>query len=242
MHELFTLENLIALLTLTALEVVLGIDNIVFLAILSGKLPPHQRARARRIGLFLAMIMRVLLLLSIRWVMGLTTPLFTVTSLAISGRDVILLAGGLFLIGKSVHEIHDKMEGAGAHAPGAPRAAAASFVGIVAQIAVIDLVFSLDSVITAVGMANRISIMIAAVVVAILIMMAFAEAVSGFVERHPTIKMLALSFLLMIGVMLLAEGLHHHINRGYIYFAMAFSLFVEVLNIRSHRRPAAPAP
>jgi predicted tellurium resistance membrane protein TerC len=241
MHDLFTLENLIALLTLTALEVVLGIDNIVFLAILSGKLPPEKRARARRIGLSMAMIMRVLLLMGIKWVMGLTEPLFAVVAQKVSGRDLILLAGGLFLIGKSVREIHERMEGAAAHGEAGPRAVAVSFAGVVTQIALIDLVFSLDSVITAVGMANRLSIMIVAVIVAILIMMAFAGAVSDFVERHPTIKMLALAFLLLIGVMLIAEGLHHHINRGYIYFAMAFALFVEFLNIRTTRRPHAPA-
>ena len=231
---LLTTENLIALLTLTSLEIVLGIDNIVFLAILTGKLPQHQRAYARRLGLGLAMIMRVLLLLGIKWIMQLTTPLFSVLGHAINGRDLILLLGGLFLIGKATHEIHVKMEGHSDEKITAGKAAA--FGAIVAQIVVIDLVFSLDSVITAVGMAQHIEIMIAAVVVAILIMMWFAEGVSNFVERHPTIKMLALSFLLLIGVMLVAEGSGKHIERGYVYFAMGFSLFVEMLNIKTTRK------
>jgi predicted tellurium resistance membrane protein TerC len=235
MENLFTVENLIALLTLTALEIVLGIDNIVFLAILSGKLPAHQQARARRIGLSLAMFMRIGLLLGIKWIMGLTAPLFAVFGHEISGRDLILLAGGLFLIAKSTHEIHEKFEGPHDGSPTDVRKGA-GFAVIVAQIVAIDLVFSLDSVITAVGMAQHIEIMIAAVVVAVFIMMVFAEPVSRFVDRHPTIKMLALSFLLLIGVMLLAEGFDKHVDRGYIYFAMAFSLVVETLNIKTTRK------
>jgi predicted tellurium resistance membrane protein TerC len=239
MSELFSFENLIALLTLTAMEIVLGIDNIVFLAILSGKLKPEQRVRARRIGLGLAMIMRILLLLAIKWVMGLTTPLVSLGAHGVSGRDLILLAGGLFLIAKATHEIHEKLEGGEHHVEG--RGGRAAFGPVVAQIVVIDLVFSLDSVITAVGMASRIEIMIIAVVIAVLIMMWFAGAVSAFVERHPTIKMLALSFLLLIGIMLVAEGCHRHIERGYVYFAMAFSLFVEMLNIRASKAHARKA-
>jgi len=236
MMELFTVENLIALLTLTSLEIVLGIDNIVFLSILTGKLPVEDRKKAQQIGLALAMIMRILLLLCIKWVMGLNQPLVTLFGHGISGRDLILLLGGLFLLAKATHEIHEKLEGAH-HAEAVTAAKAkASFGAILAQIVAIDIVFSLDSVITAVGMAKHIEIMIAAVVIAVIVMMIFATPVSTFVERHPTIKMLALSFLLMIGVMLVAEGFHKHIERGYVYFAMAFSLFVEVLNIRSTRK------
>lgn len=236
MMELLTVENLIALLTLTSLEIVLGIDNIVFLSILTGKLPVEDRKKAQQIGLALAMIMRILLLLCIKWVMGLNQPLVTLFGHGISGRDLILLIGGLFLLAKATHEIHEKLEGAH-HAEAQTAAKArASFGAILAQIVVIDMVFSLDSVITAVGMAQHIEIMIAAVVIAVGVMMIFATPVSTFVERHPTIKMLALSFLLMIGVMLVAEGFHKHIERGYVYFAMAFSLFVEVLNIRSTRK------
>ena len=240
MEHLLSMENLIALLTLTALEIVLGIDNIVFLAILTGKLPEHQRARARRIGLSLAMFMRIGLLLAIKWIMGLTAPLFGLFGHDFSGRDLILLVGGLFLIAKSTHEIHEKLEGPAEHGPQAGGRAAA-FGAIVAQIVAIDLVFSLDSVITAVGMAKHVEIMILAVIIAVFIMMAFSGAVSAFVERHPTIKMLALAFLLLIGVMLLAEGFDKHVERGYIYFAMAFSLGVEMLNIRARRKSGGPA-
>lgn len=236
--SLMTFENLAALLTLTSLEIVLGIDNIVFLAILTGKLPAHQQARARRVGLLLAMCMRIALLLSIKWVMGLTEPFVTLAGHAVSGRDAILLGGGLFLLGKATFEIHEKVEGA-PHGAAQPKAMARSFAAILLQIVAIDIVFSLDSVITAVGMAKHIEIMVAAVVVAVLVMMVFAEGVARFVEHHPTIKMLALAFLLMIGVMLVAEGFHKHFDRGYVYFAMAFSLFVEVLNIRATRRAAA---
>jgi predicted tellurium resistance membrane protein TerC len=237
--ELLTTENLIALLTLTALEIVLGIDNIIFLSILTGKLPTEDRARARRIGLMGAMLMRIGLLLALSWVMRLTTPLFTLPVLekSISGRDLILLVGGLFLIAKSTWEIHDKLEGATHGAAGGK--ARVSFASIIVQIMLLDIVFSLDSVITAVGMAQHVEIMIAAVVVSVLVMLVFARAVGEFVERHPTIKMLALSFLILIGVMLVAEGFGKHIEKGYVYFAMAFSLGVEMLNIRL-RRQAAP--
>jgi len=229
MSELLTLENLIALLTLTGLEIVLGIDNIVFIAILTGKLPANQQNKARRLGLLLAMGMRIALLLGISWVMGLTRPLFEVFEHGFSGRDLILLVGGLFLIGKSTYEIHDKLEGA-THAQKASKRK--SFSSIIVQIMALDLIFSLDSVITAVGMVNRVSIMIAAVIVAVGVMIVFAGAVSRFIEKHPTFKMLALSFLLLIGVMLTAEGLGQHVNKGYIYFAMAFSLVVELLNVK----------
>lgn len=234
MHEWLNAENVMALLTLTSLEIVLGIDNIVFIAILTGKVEPARRAFVRTVGMGLAMVMRILLLLGIKWIMQLTEPLFAVAQHPVSGRDLILLLGGLFLLAKATYEIHDKLEGH-EHATGAARAHA-SVPAILAQIIAIDLVFSLDSVITAVGMAKEISIMITAVVIAVLVMMLFAGAVSSFVERHPTIKMLALSFLLLIGMMLVAEGMGRHIERGYIYFAMAFSLFVEILNIRTMRK------
>ncbi|MCE9626035.1 MAG: TerC family protein [Deltaproteobacteria bacterium] len=236
MAELFTVENLIALLTLTGLEIVLGIDNIVFIAILTGKLPPEKRGKGRKLGLFLAMGMRILLLLGISWVMGLTRPLFEVLGHSFSGRDLILLVGGLFLIAKATYEIHDKLEGA-EHADAGT--AAKSFAATIVQIMFLDIIFSLDSVITAVGMAQHVPIMIAAVVIAVGVMILFAGAVSKFIEQHPTFKILALSFLLLIGVMLTVEGVGQHINKGYIYFAMAFSLFVEVLNIKLHK-PGKP--
>jgi predicted tellurium resistance membrane protein TerC len=226
----------IGLLTLTVLELVLGIDNIVFISILSGKLPADQQKKARLIGLSLAMLMRILLLLSITWVMGLTRPLFTIASFQVTGRAIILVAGGLFLLVKSTHEIHDHMEGEEEHR-GAR--AMASLFAVLVQISLLDIVFSLDSVITAVGMVDEIAIMIIAVIVAVIVMMIFANPVSGFVERHPTIKMLALSFLLLIGVNLIAEGLGLHIPRGYTYFAMAFSLFVEMLNLKIRSRKRA---
>ena len=237
MSDLLTAEHIVALLTLTSLEIVLGIDNIIFIAILTGRVEARVRARVRTVGMAVAMLMRIGLLLGIKWIMQLTAPLFTVAAHDISGRDLILLAGGLFLLAKATHEIHEKIEGA--PQGGGPVRAASSTAAVLAQIVAIDLVFSLDSVITAVGMAQRIEIMVAAVVIAVLVMMAFAGGVSRFVERHPTIKMLALAFLLMIGVMLVAEGMHRHIERGYIYFAMAFSLFVEMLNIRTTRRQAS---
>ena len=235
-------EAWISLLTLTVLEIVLGIDNIVFISIISGKLPQHQQKRARRIGLALAMITRVLLLLSISWVMTLTSPLFSIgewfgleegdlfEKLKISGRDIILIVGGLFLIYKSTTEIHEKVEGHGAEVVKTPKII--SFSRVIIEIIILDVVFSLDSVITAVGMADHIEIMIAAVVIAVLIMLVSAESISNFVNHHPTVKMLALSFLLLIGISLIAEGLDQHIPKGYIYFAMAFSVFVEVLNLR----------
>jgi predicted tellurium resistance membrane protein TerC len=228
--ELLTSENLIALATLTGLEIVLGIDNIVFISILTGKLPEHQRPGARRIGLLLAMFMRIALLFAISWVMGLTATLFTVWDHAFNGRDLILLFGGLFLVAKATWEIHDKLEG-GTREHGAATKAA-SYGAILVQIMLIDMVFSLDSVITAVGMAKHVEIMITAVVISIGVMMAFAGPISNFVERHPTMKMLALSFLLLIGVVLIADGFGQHVSKGYIYFAMAFSLVVEIMNIR----------
>jgi predicted tellurium resistance membrane protein TerC len=226
----------IGFVTLAVLEIVLGIDNVVFISILAGKLPEEQRARARRLGLGLAMILRVLMLLSISWIVRLTAPLFTVFGEEISGRDLVLLVGGLFLLAKATHEIHGKLEG---EEGGGSVRVAPSFSSVIVQILLLDIVFSLDSVITAIGMVQQIGIMIAAVVVAVAFMMAFAGAISGFVERHPTVKMLALSFLLMIGVMLIAEGLDHHIPKGYVYFSMAFSVFVEALNIRL-RKVARP--
>jgi predicted tellurium resistance membrane protein TerC len=221
--------SLIALLTLTVLEIVLGIDNIIFISILAGKLPKDQQNKARLIGLSLAMITRILLLFSIVWIMRLTLPLFTVLGQEISGRDIILIAGGLFLLAKSTFEIHDKLEGEEGHISAK---AAKSFGSVIVQILLLDVVFSLDSVITAVGMANNIVIMILAVVIAVGVMMASSKSISDFVEKHPTVKMLALSFLLLIGVSLIAEGLEQHIPKGYIYFAMAFSIFVEMLNLK----------
>jgi predicted tellurium resistance membrane protein TerC len=227
----FSPEAWIALLTLTALEIVLGIDNIIFISILAGKLPVHQQARARFLGLALAMGTRIVLLLSIAWIMRLTAPLFTVIGQEVSGRDLILLLGGLFLLWKATREIHDRLEGP-THEQYDTRTAA-SFGGVLFQIALLDIVFSLDSVITAVGMASEIWVMVAAIIIAVAFMMFTAGAVSGFVERHPTIKMLALSFLLLIGMTLVAEAFEQHIPKGYIYFAMAFSVFVEVLNLRA---------
>jgi len=236
MAELFTSENAIALLTLAGLEIVLGIDNIVFISILVAKLPAERQAAARRIGLLLAMGMRIALLLAISWVMGLTQPLFAILEHAFTGRDLILLVGGLFLVAKATWEIHDKLEGA-EHVRGTVKAA--NFGQILAQIMLLDVVFSLDSVITAVGMAGDVRIMIAAVMIAVLVMMVSARSISAFIEKHPTMKMLALSFLLLIGVVLIADGFGQHVSKGYIYFAMAFSLFVEILNIRI-RRPIEP--
>jgi predicted tellurium resistance membrane protein TerC len=234
MMELLTAENLIALATLTTLEIVLGIDNLVVIAILTAKLPAEARARARRIGLVAAMAMRIGLLLTLSWVMGLTGELFSVADKGFSGRDLILLVGGLFLIAKATHEIHNKLEGPEEH-PQAERRIHASMASVIAQIMAFDLVFSIDSVITAIGMANAVWVMVLAIVIAVGTMLVFANPVGDFVERHPSIKMLALSFLILIGVMLVAEGMGQHINRGYVYFAMGFSLFVEVLNLRSRR-------
>jgi predicted tellurium resistance membrane protein TerC len=226
-------QGWIALATLAALEVVLGIDNIIFISILSGKLPAAQQEKARKIGLMTAMLGRIGLLFSLVWIMRLTTPLFSFLGHGISGRDLILIAGGLFLMTKSTHEIHEKLEGeegeASAKVP-------PSFSGVILQILILDIVFSLDSVITAVGMVSQIGIMITAVILSVGFMMFFSGAISDFVHRHPTLKMLALSFLLLIGLTLVAEGLGQHIPKGYVYFAMAFSVFVEALNLRSKRR------
>jgi predicted tellurium resistance membrane protein TerC len=227
----------IALATLTALEVVLGIDNVVFISILASKLPAAKQSKARRLGLLLAMGTRIALLFAITWVIRLTAPLFGVFGQEISGRDLILIAGGLFLLAKSTHEIHDKLEGESGRTT---KRIPPSFASVLVQIMLLDIVFSLDSVITAVGMVDEIAIMIAAVVIAIGFMMLFAEPVSTFVERHPTVKMLALSFLLLIGMVLIAEGLDQHIPKGYIYFAMAFSVFVETLNLRLKRTKQPP--
>jgi predicted tellurium resistance membrane protein TerC len=218
----------IALATLTFLEIVLGVDNIIFISILSGKLPPDQQPRARQLGLLGAMGTRVLLLLSLSWIIRLTTPLFTIGQ-DISGRDLILILGGLFLIGKSTYEIHDKLEGEEGHAS---KRVPASFTSVIVQIMLLDIVFSLDSVITAVGMVDVLWVMIAAVMIAVGIMMISAEPISTFVHKHPTVKMLALSFLLLIGLSLILEGFDHHIPKGYIYFAMGFSVFVEMINLR----------
>jgi predicted tellurium resistance membrane protein TerC len=228
-------EGWIALLTLTVLEIVLGIDNIVFISILAGKLPKADRERARRTGLFLAMFIRVALLFSITAVMRLTAPLFEAAGQEISGRDLILIAGGLFLLAKSTHEIHGSLEGEEGH--GSAKAAA-SFGGVIVQILMLDVVFSLDSVITAVGMAEEIVIMVLAVVIAVLIMLVASGPLGAWVERHPTVKMLALSFLLLIGVSLIGEGFDQHIPKGYIYFAMGFSVFVEMINLRVRAKSA----
>lgn len=238
MTELFTPENAIALLTLASLEIVLGIDNIVFISILTSKLPKAQQAMARQLGLGLAMLMRIALLFAISWVMGLTKTLFAAFDLQFSGRDLILIGGGLFLLGKATFEIHDKLEAAAK--PGNPAGARLTMASVLVQIAVLDMVFSLDSVITAVGMAKSLAVMVTAVVIAVVVMMVFAGAISRFIERHPTMKILALSFLILIGVVLVLEGVGHHIQKGYIYFAMAFSLGVEVLNIRIRKpKPVA---
>jgi predicted tellurium resistance membrane protein TerC len=240
MTELLTSpEAWISLATLAAMEIVLGIDNVVFLTILAGKLPADQQPKARKLGLAFALVTRLGLLFAITWVMGLTKPLFALFGHGFSGRDLILLGGGLFLIGKATFEIHDKLEVR--HEAHAPKVSAGgAFVSVILQIGLLDIVFSLDSVITAVGMAQHLEIMIAAVVVAIGVMLAFAGAIGAFVERHPTIKMLALSFLILIGVMLVADGMGKHIERGYVYFAMAFSLTVELLNMRMRRANEAP--
>ncbi|MCZ4223865.1 TerC family protein [Pedobacter rhodius] len=249
MDFLSTPEAWISLITLTVLEIVLGIDNIVFISILSGKLPANQQKKARQLGLGLAMITRVLLLLSLAWIMTLTSPLFNIGSwiginsgewfekLAISGRDLILIGGGLFLIYKSTHEIHDRLEG---EEDEEGKTKPISFWATIIQILLLDVVFSLDSVITAVGMAEHIEIMIAAVVIAVIIMLFSSGAISAFVNDHPTVKMLALSFLLLIGVSLLAEGLDQHIPKGYVYFAMAFSVLVEMLNLKMKKNSKKP--
>lgn len=237
MEWFLNVEIWLALLALTAMEIVLGIDNIIFISIIAGRLPAAQQPRARTVGLFLAMFTRIGLLFSLTWIMRLTEPLFSVFGTAISGRDIILILGGLFLLAKATREIHHKLEG------GAERAVllrGPSFTIVVLQIMVLDIVFSLDSVITAIGMTDILGVMIAAVVVAVIFMMISMNAISDFVHRHPTIKMLALSFLLLIGVSLILDGAHQHVPKGYIYFSMAFSVFVEMLNLRL--RKAAPAP
>jgi predicted tellurium resistance membrane protein TerC len=240
MFEAFTTaQGWISLATLAAMEIVLGIDNIVFLTILAGRLPEEQQPRARKIGLALALGTRILLLFAISWLMGLTRPLFAILGHDFSGRDLILLLGGLFLIAKATHEIHDKLE-VKHEAEGGAKAAAASFGMVLAQIALLDIVFSLDSVITAVGMVGQLEIMVAAVVLSVAVMLFFAGPVGSFVNRHPTMKMLALSFLLLIGVLLVAEGMGRHVPKGYVYFAMAFSLGVELLNMRARRTQGAP--
>ncbi len=223
----------IGLLTLTALEIVLGIDNIVFISIVAGRLPDKSQKKARLLGLALAMIMRVLLLLTLSWIMRLTEPLFAVGTFGVSGRALILIAGGLFLLAKSTREIHHRIEGGDKHGTGAIRA---SFSAVLLQIALLDAVFSLDSVITAVGMVDEIAVMIVAVILAVAVMMIFAEPISRFIDRHPTMKMLALSFLLLIGVNLIGEGVGFHIPKGYTYFAMGFSLLVEMLNLKMRKR------
>lgn len=256
-ETLLTTENLIALVTLTAIEIVLGIDNIVFIAIVTGKLPESQRAKVRNLGLLLALVLRIALLFMITWIMGLTKPLFTALGRPISGQSLILIVGGLFLLAKATYEIHHRVEGQGdGHGKAGPestidvaaaggkaalKAATVSAPMIIAQIIMLDLVFSLDSVITAVGMAKAIPVMIVAVIIAVGVMISAAGAISRFVEKHPTIKMLALAFLVLIGVMLIAEGIGEHIKKGYIYFAMAFSLAVEMLNIRASRKKPALA-
>jgi predicted tellurium resistance membrane protein TerC len=226
-------ELIVALITLTVLEVVLGVDNVIFVSILSGKLPKAQQKRARRLGMLAAMGMRIALLFSITWIARLTTPLFAVMGQPVSGRDLILIVGGLFLLAKATYEIHDRLEGESGQASGRT---AASFSAVITQVMVLDIVFSLDSVITAIGMANDLRVMVAAVVLAVLVMLAAAEPISAFVEEHPTIKVLALSFLLLIGVSLVADGLGQHISKGYIYFAMGFSVFVEMINIRVRKK------
>jgi len=230
-------ETWIAFLTLVALELVLGVDNVIFISILAGKLPQNQQQSARRTGIMLAVVTRILLLLSLSWIIGLTEPLFSLFGFEISGRDLVLLAGGLFLLWKSVNEIHQKLEGEEGRANAKVGAA---FWSVIIQIMLLDVVFSLDSVITAVGMVDELAIMVAAVVIAAVVMVFTATPLANFVERHPTIKMLALSFLLLIGFTLIVEGLHQHIPKGYIYFAMGFSVLVEMLNLRLRRVTEAP--
>ncbi|HVG83995.1 MAG TPA: TerC family protein [Vicinamibacterales bacterium] len=230
MEALLNADALIALVTLTVLEVVLGVDNVIFISILAGKLPAEQQDRARRVGLLAAMGMRIALLSSLAWIVRLTAPLFTLLGQEISGRDLILLGGGLFLLTKATREIHDKLEGEEGHVSAR---VAPSFVAVIGQIMLLDIVFSLDSVITAVGMADDLVVMVLAVIIAVGIMMLSSRSIGGFVNQHPTVKVLALSFLLLIGVSLVAEGLDFHIPKGYIYFAMAFSVFVEMINLRA---------
>ena len=237
MESLLDPQIWIALLTLTALEIVLGIDNIIFISILSAKLPEDQQDRARQVGLILAMLMRIALLFSLSWLAGLTEPLFTIFGFEVTGRAIILIGGGLFLLGKATYEIHDKLEGQAGHSSAA---VPATFGAVIIQIVLLDIVFSLDSVLTAVGMVNEIWVMVTAVVIAVLIMLVASGPISRFVNARPTLKMLALSFLLLVGVSLIAEGLDFHIPKGYIYFAMFFSLFVEFLNLRLRKPDVEP--
>ena len=237
MEWIFNPQPWIGLLTLTVLEIVLGIDNVVFISIMAGKLPPTTQARARRAGLALAMILRILLLLSLTWIMGLTEPFLSIFGFEVTGRAVILMGGGLFLLAKSTREIHNKLESADEHSAARSRS---SFLSVLVQILLLDIVFSLDSVITAVGMVDQVAVMIAAVILAVVVMIVFAGMISAFVERHPSLKMLALSFLLLIGVNLIAEGLGFHIPKGYTYFAMGFSVFVEMLNLKMRKQKARP--
>ncbi len=230
-------ETWIAFLTLVALELILGVDNVIFISILAGKLPQDQQGRARRTGIMLAVVTRILLLISLRWIIGLEEPLFTVFSLDVSGKDLILFAGGLFLIAKSTHEIHQKLEGVEGETSAKIKGA---FWSVIIQIMLLDIVFSLDSVITAVGMVDQLAIMIAAVIIAAIVMVFTSGPLGNFVERHPTVKMLALSFLLLIGFTLIVEGFHQHISKGYIYFAMGFSVFVEMLNLRLRQASVRP--
>ena len=230
-------ETWIAFLTLVALELILGVDNVIFISILAGKLPQNQQGRARRTGIMLAVVTRILLLISLRWIIGLEEPLFTVFNFDVSGRDLILFAGGLFLIGKSTHEIHDKLEGIEGEASAKIQGV---FWSVIIQIMLLDIVFSLDSVITAVGMVDQLAIMISAVVIAAVVMVFTSGPLANFVERHPTVKMLALSFLLLIGFTLIVEGFHQHISKGYFYFAMGFSVFVEMLNLRLRQAAVRP--
>ncbi|NTW43880.1 MAG: TerC family protein [Anaerolineaceae bacterium] len=230
-------QTWIAFITLIALELVLGVDNIIFISILAGKLPHDQQHRARRTGIALAVVTRILLLISLSWIIGLTEPFFSISKFDISGRDIILILGGLFLMGKATLEIHQKLEGEEGHSSAKVKA---KFWSVIFQIMLLDVVFSLDSVITAVGMVDHLEIMIAAVVIAASVMIFVADALSAFVDRHPTVKMLALSFLLMIGFTLIVEGLHQHIPKGYIYFAMGFSVFVEALNLRIRAKEREP--
>lgn len=237
MDALANPEIWVALATLTALELVLGIDNIIFISILAGKLPPEQRDRARKIGIALAAITRLALLLAIAWIIGLTAPLFSLFGHEFSWRDLILIGGGLFLIGKATHEIHQKLEGPTEHVS-AGGAAAATFGGVIAQIMLLDIVFSLDSIITAVGMVDERWVMVTAILISIAFMLLFAKPIGDFVERHPTVKVLALSFLIMIGLVLIADGFGQHIPKGYVYAAMAFSVFVELINLWIRKRSA----
>jgi predicted tellurium resistance membrane protein TerC len=230
-------ETWIAFLTLVALELILGVDNVIFISILAGKLPQEQQGRARQTGIMMAVVTRILLLISLRWIIGLEETLFTVFSLDVSGRDLILFAGGLFLIAKSTHEIHQKLEGVEGESSAKIQGA---FWSVIIQIMLLDIVFSLDSVITAVGMVDELAIMIAAVIIAAVVMVFTSGPLAGFVERHPTVKMLALSFLLLIGFTLIVEGFHQHISKGYIYFAMGFSVFVEMLNLRLRQAAVRP--